>query len=245
MADVKSYFEKHGHKHAYHKDPSFYVPLAEQVRKLGKEKVIRILDLGCGDGSFIKGIIEAGVQADFVATDISYLMVNMAKSNLKDQETLLFVADGFNLPLNPNIKFDLIHIDSVLHHLIDKTRSRSFALAKRMIDLLVHMLSENGVLVVEEMYYESYVIPRITSSIIFYGLKFLNFIHLDLNKIMNEFQLGLEVNFLYDKEIEVLLRTYGNDIRLLKKEPSKVPLLYRFFLLRTFGHISYVFQATT
>lgn len=242
LADVKSYFDMHAHNHTYHKDPGFYIPIINHIRKIGSDEKIRILDLGCGDGSFIKGMIGADIRADFIGTDVSHVMVNMAKKNLYDHKTKLFVADGFNLPLRAGIKFNLIHLDSVLHHLIGKTRSESMHLVNRMIDLLTHLLSENGILVVEEMYYVSYLIPGITSSIIFYGLKLLNLLHLDVSKIMSTFQLGLEVNFLHDKEIEALLKTYGNKVSLVKKDPTKVPVLYRFFLLRTFGHISYIMQ---
>ncbi|HEY7082044.1 MAG TPA: class I SAM-dependent methyltransferase, partial [Nitrososphaeraceae archaeon] len=212
MTDVKSYFDKHAHNHAYHKDPSFYIPLVNHLKRIRSNNSLRILDLGCGDGSFIKGMIGAGIHADFVGTDLSYVMVDMAQNNLNEYGTGLFVADGFNLPLQPDVKFDLIHIDSVLHHLIGKTRAESMRLTKQMIDLLVHLLSDSGALVVEEMYYASYLIPKTTSSVIFYGLKFLNTLHLDMSKILKEFQLGLEVNFLHDEEIESLLKTYGNNV---------------------------------
>ena len=113
-----------------------------------------------------------------------------------------------------------------------------------MLKLLSDRLSENGVLVVEEMHYVSHLKPNITSSIIFYGLKLLNFLHLDISRIIKEFELGLEVNFLYDKEIEKLLEQYGT-VRLIKKDLlKKVPKLYQFFLVKEVGHISYMVTAS-
>jgi hypothetical protein len=49
---------------------------------------------------------------------------------------------------------------------------------------------------------------------------YINLLQLDVSKVIKDFQLGLEVNFLHDKEIEALLKTYGNEVSLLKKEPA-------------------------
>jgi SAM-dependent methyltransferase len=239
---AKTYFDMHAHHHAYHKDPAFYVPIIDHVRnlKFGPDKKIRILDLGCGDGSFIKNMIAAGMNAEFIGSDISSAMIHIAKKKLNGQSGVeLFIADGFKLPLTSETKFDLIHIDSVLHHLIGKTRAKSQYIASQMLGMLTSRLSENGILVVEEMYYVSYLIPQITSSLIFYGLKLLNLLRLDLSRIISEYQPGLEVNFFYDEQIERMLGRHGDTVLLIKRDPDTVPKLYRFFLLKEFGHISY------
>jgi SAM-dependent methyltransferase len=170
-------------------------------------------------------------------------MLNMAKKNLNYPTVELFLADGFRLPLKSESKFDLIHIDSVLHHLIGNTKHQNMSLVNLMLKVLSDRLSENGVLVIE-MHYVSYIMPIITSSIVFYGLKLLNFLKLDISRTINEFQPGLEVNFLYDKEIEKVLEQYGT-VRLIKKELwKKIPKLYRLFLLKEAGHISYMVSAS-
>lgn len=245
MSKIKSYFDNHNHHHAYHRDPSFYLSIISHIQKIESGNRIKILDVGCGDGSFIKGTIMTGIDAFFVGTDVSYNMINMAKNNLDYKRVELFVADAFKLPIKSEIKFDLIHIDSVLHHLIGNTRSQSIALVNLMLNLLRDRLSDNGVLVIEEMYYVSYIIANITSSVIFYGLKLLNFLHFDVSRIINEIQPCLEVNFLYNREIEKLLEPYGI-VRLIKKEPwKKIPKLYKFFLLKEAGHISYMVRASS
>jgi hypothetical protein len=73
------------------------------------------------------------------------------------------------------------------------------ALVNLMLNLLIDRLSDKGVLVIKEMHYVSYIIANITSSVIFYGLKILNLLHLDFSKIINEFHPGLEVSLLYNK----------------------------------------------
>ena len=91
------------------------------------------------------------------------------------------------------------------------------AIVNLMLNLLIDRISDNGILVIEEMHYVSNIIANITLPVIFCGLKLLNFLHLYVSRILNEFQPNLEVNFLYDKEIEKLLERYGSVSRLKKK----------------------------
>jgi SAM-dependent methyltransferase len=245
LAEVRSYFDKHTHDDAYHKDPDFYLALIEHLKKqftLGKK--IKILDVGCGDGNFIRDMIRSNISADFIGMDISLKMLNMAKENITHSRVELINADGFNIPINSNHKFDIIHIDCVLHHLIGKTRSDSLQLSDKIVRELSSRLSKNGILIVEEWIYLSYFIPQLTSTIIFYGLKLLNFLHLDITKIVNEIKPGLEVNFLHGKEIESLLKRNGTTIFIEKRMPhGAIPRLYRCFLLKDLEYISFIAKA--
>ena len=149
----------------------------------------------------------------------------------------LFVTDLFKLPIDASIKFDIIHADSVLHHIIGSGIKESKHLVKEIIGELIKRLAKDGSLIIEEIYYNSFIYPPITSSIIFYGLKFCNHFNINMSKIIKEFPPGLEVDFLYDKELLKFLEMYGKT-RLVKRVELKIPRLYRFFLLKKFGHIS-------
>lgn len=213
-----------------------------EIQKRDPDHRIKILDIGCGDGSFIKNVLTAGIAADFVGLDMSINMLKMAKNSIDSPSVQLFAADGFKMPLKLEARFDLIHIDSVLHHLIGRTRAESLHLIDLFCKQLRDRLSENGSLVVEEVYYASYLFPGITSFMIFYLLKLLNVLHLDVSKIIGELLPGLEVNFLHNKQIEQLLGHYGT-IQLVKQTPWPVPRFYRLLLLKDLGHISYVITA--
>jgi ubiquinone/menaquinone biosynthesis C-methylase UbiE len=239
MSNVKSYFDTHTHNHAYHNDPSIYNYVIDYIKKTYHNKKVTVLDIGCGDAPFIKNVIKNNINATCFATDISYSMIKMAKQNIPDDKASLLVSDGFHLPFKSDIEFDIVHLDSVLHHIIGKNRVDSKQLIKKLLEKIINILSKNGSLVIEEVYYNSYLFPSITSSMIFYGLKFLNYINLDISQLIKEFSIGLEVNFFYEEEIVNLMETYGN-VKLIKRIPWDVPLMYKFLLLKKYGHISYI-----
>ena len=238
--NVKSYFECHAHNYAG-RYMEFYPPIINHLKSIMASKSdVKLLDVGCGDGSFIKCLVGAGVRMNYLASDLSFRMITLGKKNLTDCNVELFVADAFNIPLKPNLKFDVIHLDSVLHHLIGKTRGKSTDLVKRMIELLVSKLSDNGIIIVEEWYYVSYLVPQITSFVVFYGLKLINWLNLDLS-YTKEIRPGLEVNFLHPKQLLKILGCYGFSY-LLNKAPVEIPATYKFFLLKEKGHIIYVLK---
>jgi SAM-dependent methyltransferase len=242
LSSVKNYFDSHSHSHAYHYDPRTYDSIFKFLQDGNENGKTKVLDLGCGDGSFIKSAHSAGMQAQFIGTDVSYAMISTARENLSDLRIDLIVCDGFKLPLKTEYQFDLIHVDSVLHHLIRKTRKHSIKLVRNLLKLLKNKLSHDGILIIEEVYYESYLIPSLTSTLIFYGLKLLNFLRLDFNKFINEIQFGLEVNFLHKRQMRILLGELDGNVELLKKDPWGTPTIYRILLLKERGHITYVYK---
>lgn len=239
-ADVKSFFEVHAHD--YLMTPEFY---SSMVRKISAEipnkTNLKLLDVGCGSGNFIKSLNESGIQADFIATDLSFQMINIAKKNLQSDDVGLVVADAFNMPLKCDNRFDIIHIAFLLHHLIAETRAKSMALIVRLIGLLIDKLANNGVLLIEEVYYNSFIIPSFTASFIFYLLKLLRIFRMDLSGISTKLKTGLEVNFLNEKLVEDILSKFGT-LRLIDRNPWKVPKSYAVFLLRDFGNITYMIK---
>jgi SAM-dependent methyltransferase len=238
--NVKSYFECHAHNYA-NRHMEFYPSIINHLKSiLGSKSNANLLDVGCGDGTFIKCLAEAGVRMNYFASDLSFRMITLGKKNLSEYDVELFVADAFNIPIKPNLKFDVIHLDSLLHHLIGKTRGKSTDMAKRMVELLVSKLSDNGIMIVEEWYYVSHMLPQFTSSLVFYGLKLFNLLNLDLS-YTKEIRPGLEVNFLHPKQLLKILGRYGFAY-LLNKTPVDIPTSYKLFLLKEKGHIAFVLK---
>jgi SAM-dependent methyltransferase len=203
-----------------------------------------ILDVGCGDGRFIRSLIEADIKAMFFATDITHQMIEIAKDELPDnvdRDVQLFVADAFRLPMQSDVRFKIIHMDSVLHHLIGNTRAKSKILIQKLVEVLVNKLTYDGCLIIEEFYYISSLFPTLTSFLVFYGLKMINFLKLDLSNYSREIRPGLEVNFLTPNQVKEVLTLYGRTI-LLQKKPTEIPKSYRAFLLKECGFITHVLE---
>ncbi len=239
---MKSYFDTHAHSHSYHYPAEIYDKVCELIKLNYGKRGLRFLDVGCGDGGFIKRAISVGIDCQFVGTDLSFEMIKTAQENLKGINTDLIVCDGFNLPIRSANKFDCIHLDSVLHHLIRQTKSKSLDLVSKLLYILKQKLSDNGVLIIQEVYYDSYLIPSLTSALIFYALKFFNFINFDASSIIKEVQLGLEVNFMHTDQIKNQLEKLQGNVEMVNKVQWVMRPFYRLLFLKDHGHITFAYK---
>lgn len=240
MSKVKSYFNKEGHFHVYHKDPIFYSTLQNLLGEFNHHVIL--LDVGCGDGSFLAGMKECENGTRFIGCDVSLTMIRKARSEIRLRSIDLCVSDAFFLPFKNDLKFDLIHLDSVLHHLIGDTRSKSLDLVKQLLGRLIELLPDDGILITEEIYYSSYIRQTLSAAIIFYGLKLMNFLKIDLSRVIKEFRPGLEVSFLSEQQLKDLLLEHGNNVRVVRKSRSPISKLFSFFLVKEMGHVSYSYR---
>jgi hypothetical protein len=108
-----------------------------------------------------------------------------------------------------------------------------------MIEILISRLAPSGMLIVEEVYYDSYVVPRLTSFMIFYALKILNNLRIDLSRLIRDIKPGLEVNFLCESQLFNILNHYGHAYR-VSKTPWTMPKYYKVLLLRSYGFITHI-----
>ena len=79
------------------------------------KKTDSVLDLGCGDGLNIMLLNQMGVKKP-VGMDISKKLLKMAQE--RNPKTKFFVGSAQKTPFKPN-SFDIVLIDSVLHHLME------------------------------------------------------------------------------------------------------------------------------
>ena len=65
---------------------------------LDQRKAEIVIDISCGTGSHVLGLVSEGSTRKFVATDASAQMIRIAKTKLPKEKVLLAQADFLSLP---------------------------------------------------------------------------------------------------------------------------------------------------
>jgi len=82
-----------------------------------KNKKIKILDIGCGNGRLINFIDELNLDYEYFGIDNSISQIKNAIKNFGDKKNIKFLeADILNIPFNNN-EFDYIFCIATFHHL--------------------------------------------------------------------------------------------------------------------------------
>ncbi|EKD67851.1 MAG: hypothetical protein ACD_48C00184G0002 [uncultured bacterium] len=97
-----------GHFHDFH----FKWPLVQDLVK-GTKK-INVLDYGCGDGSYIEGILKVNPKIKPYGIDISKIAINRAHKNIPNG-TFFVQGDDKKIPLK-NKSIDLVLAMDVIEH---------------------------------------------------------------------------------------------------------------------------------
>jgi len=85
----------------------------ELILRAGEKEARRILDIGCGTGSYTKLLREHFPSAGIKAVDISHGMIELARKKLAHENVEFIVADGEYI--RPEGRFDLITSNASLH----------------------------------------------------------------------------------------------------------------------------------
>lgn len=232
------YFNLHFHDHSYREDPGAYTNLISCVEKDFGDSQISFLDDGCGKGTFLRQMKEAFPQAGLTGVDTAENMLEVARQKVPQAE--LRNVRAFELD-QLGRTFDVIHMGSLLHHLIGPSRKASASMASQMVELALSMTADGGMVVIDEVHYESFLHIEMTASVIFHGLKILNKLQLDMSRYMPEIQLGLEVSFFSERQLVQLARKFvGDNFEVVSKNHWPIPAVYRLFLLKDLGSICVV-----
>ncbi|MCX6356678.1 MAG: class I SAM-dependent methyltransferase [Candidatus Aureabacteria bacterium] len=110
-----------------------------------------VLDIACGDGHYTIRLWDSGHPRALTAVDAAEHSVNVARLNIADRPIRCVVADARSLPW-PDNSFDLVLIQSVLHHVDYQCEiiREAFRLAPR---ILIHEPNGNnfGVKIIEKV----------------------------------------------------------------------------------------------
>jgi SAM-dependent methyltransferase len=98
-------------------------PLKRVAPYIALSEKCRVLDLGCGVGSFVvacrkRGLECFGVEPDRIGNGISLSAIQIARRRW--EEPIFFAGTGENLPLCDR-SFDLVVLNQVIEHVTDQT----------------------------------------------------------------------------------------------------------------------------
>jgi SAM-dependent methyltransferase len=156
-----------------------------------------ILDIGCGNGLFVKMLLAE-------CPDISISVMDPSKYFLDQIQDPRIKKIHGKLPdqMGGLGKYDIICMRAVLHHLTSGTIGKSQELVEESLIAISKHLNPGGMVIVVDMFYDSYLYPAITRSVIFYLCKLQNKVGFQI--LSKEFLLGLEVCFLTKDELKSL-----------------------------------------
>ncbi|MGI0014315.1 MAG: class I SAM-dependent methyltransferase [Nitrososphaera sp.] len=232
------YFDLHFHDHSYSEDPRAYDDFIDHVKKHFEGTEFSVLDVGCGKGTFLRRMNEAFPRWHLTGIDTSDNMLASTQQHVPDGQ--FYNMSAFEID-QLGRTFDIVHMGSLLHHLIGPTRKASMGIALRMMELALSVTSRGGLVVIDEPRYESYLHTELTASIIFYSLKILNKLRIDVSQHFPEIQLGLEVSFFSERQLTKMSRRFvGNNFAVTRKNHWEIPVVYRLFLLKDLGSIRLV-----
>lgn len=187
-----------------------------------------LLDVGGANGHFVSLVHQSCPNIKLTVLDPSKILLNEI-NNPEINKVVGKLPD--DVPINS--KFDYIHVRTVFHHITGNTVGKSKELVKKSIISLKNLLNEDGVMLITEVYYEGYLIPKLPSYLIFYLLKLQN--KLNIKIPYKDFILGLDVYFYTRDELIKILEECGLKILDIKshKRSNLLPL-------KNFGKVSIV-----
>ena len=140
--------------------------LLTQCGGLSFDDPISVLDVGCGGGAFLDMLLARFPAAQATGIDISQQMLN---NNVAHPRKTLQHGDALALPHGLG-EFDVICVDTVMHHLIDRAGYRhTHDRIQAFLTSLQHHMRPGGVLLIREIYHEYRMRPSLGSRLIFYA----------------------------------------------------------------------------
>ena len=135
--------------HAIKKDDYDVKAVIELLSSLGKKSLMG-LDVGGGIGKFASVVAENVEGCKVIVVDNSDLV---SGSFVDSEQCSLIEADWFEY--DPEIKFDFVIFKTVLHHFVESSDKKTKEAQVLGLLKAADVLKDDGVLIIEENFYES------------------------------------------------------------------------------------------
>lgn len=161
-----------------------------------------LLDICGGSGTFAKLVVDGCPSINVTVLDPS------EKSLSRIDDTRIRKVNGElpnRIPLDS--KFDYVHVKEVFHHITGSSVRNSKELLRRSLFAIKEYLNDDGFLLINELFYESYLIPSLSRALIFHLLTLQNKLRIKIP--VREFIMDLETCFYSRSEFRSMLGDCG------------------------------------
>lgn len=193
----------------------------------------RILDVGCGNGKFVQGLVDRDIAESGVGFDISQEM-------LPDDNTSAVQfsqASATSIPIREGT-FDIVTINDVLHHLVGPSRTKSRANAVDCLREALRSVDDDGFVVITEQFYEGpFSNSSLTAQLVFWTLTRFDTLASSLDR---EAAQGLRVSFYTRRELREMIREAGGSIESTTVSELGDDSVLRRMLIHQRGRIHFV-----
>lgn len=198
----------------------------------------KILDIGGGGGAFAKLCQDQLPESRILVVDPAEKLMEK-----QDLEGIDYQYGRLPDEIRVDDRFDFVHIKEVLHHVTGPNVRATESILRDSITTSKELLAPGGYLLIHEIYYESFLYPKLTSTAIFYALRLQN--HLNVKLPTEHFKLGLDVFFYTRRELEEAIAECG--LRIVEKRDdydnyNPNPLMKSLLFLKEWGRVCFVLQ---
>lgn len=90
--------------------------LTDATLEISELRGKRVLDIGCGDGTYTLELCDRGQPASIHGVDLAQEAIKIAQEKIGDRNITFAVSSAYQLPLADN-SFDIAYLRGVLHHM--------------------------------------------------------------------------------------------------------------------------------
>jgi len=195
-------------------------------------KAKTLLDIGGGSGTFADLVKQHLPDVEVTVVDPSQALLDKIGNQTIEKINRKLPN---NLNLTTGRDFGIIHVKEVLHHVVGNSVSASKELLTESLQAIASRLADNGHLVIDEVYYESFIFPPFTRNSIFYLLRLQN--SLRVRFPVYGFLKDLQVCFYTRRELLEELTKNGFCILEHREVPFASNFTKKVGLLKKWGHV--------
>jgi ubiquinone/menaquinone biosynthesis C-methylase UbiE len=224
------FFDQHADRYIAKKIGDYYDRYV--VDSIIDSQAKNLLDIGGASGTFASFVKDCCSDIDVTVVDPSRVFLDLTT------DTRIHKIEGRlpnQLNLDHKLKFDYVTVQYVFHHIVGPTIDSSKNLFQQSLCSINDHLKRGGYLLIRECFYESYKLPTLTRSFIFYVCKLQNLLQVTIPG--RDFKQGLEVCFYTREELMQALNQSGFTVVKTKEVPSLNNLKKKLLFLNKRGAI--------